>query len=147
MMAEMSSLLFWRSCLLGVAICVLCECGGCQTAAPPPSAPNAYIAAEVRRRLSEDGLLRNDQLTVTTPDEIGTLRSFFPDMGTKHVSTIKEPWTPWIIIFFRRADGTGTYAVSDYRLYRIDEGQSGEFVVSPGFGAHIEQLFSTLPPQ
>jgi hypothetical protein len=134
---------------LMLTLAILCASAGCQSA-PPPSGPAAHqtiVSAELLRWLNYAGLTRNDQLTVTSPDEIAALRGYFPDLGTKDESTVKGTWTPWIIIHFHRADGSETYISSDYRIYRIDDGQSGDFVARPGFADHIEQLFANSPPQ
>jgi hypothetical protein len=123
---------------------------GCQSSAPPPAVAagtQTFTSAQLLRRLNFAGLTKNDEMTVTSPAEIATLQGYFPDLGTKHTSTMNGTWVPWIIIRFHLSDGTETYVSSDYRIYRIDDGGSGDFVVNPGFADHVEQLMANLPPQ
>jgi hypothetical protein len=133
------------SVLLGLALL-----NGCHGTAPPTD-PLASAAStpdpktdwvQVLRALDETGLTRNDKRTITTADEIARLRSFFPDLATNIPSGLHGAWSAWIVLRFHTADGADTYVSSDYRLYRVDDGARGDFVLRPGFSDEIQRLFS-----
>ena len=119
---------------------------GCQPATPATnSAPQEFVSVDLLRRLDYSAVSRNDTRTLTDPQAISRLESFFPQLETDRVSNLHADWYPWIVIQFKRADGSMTDVASDYRLYRIDDAKRGDFVAAPGFADFVEQLFA-LPP-
>jgi hypothetical protein len=130
---------------------------GCQPAPPPPAPPQASVTSDpmplpdpttnwalVMRAADDMGLARKDPpLPVSSPQRIARLKTFFPDMQTTATSTMHAGWTPLIVIRFHTANGKDTYVVSDYRIYRVDQGDRGDFVVLPGFADYVDQLLAT----
>ena len=125
---------------------------GCRQNPPPPSASTAPPGAatpdpatnwvQVHRWMDDAGLTHNDHRTITSADQIAALKAFFPALGTTEQSTLHANLSPWIVINFHTADGTDTYISTDYRIYRIDEGGRGDFVVAPGFIDAVQRLFA-----
>jgi hypothetical protein len=138
----------WRFIGLTTFLAAFALAVGCRTTPPPPvpADPNAAGAtdanwAQVLRRLDDSGLAHNDQRTVHSPDDIASLKAFFPDLTTATQSSLHGGWVPWIVVHFHRADGTDTWISSDYRLYRVDDGRRGDFVLAAGFTDYLDQLF------
>jgi hypothetical protein len=121
---------------------------GCHTTPPPPPDPTAPNAdwAQVLRRLDDSGLSHNDQRTIHSPDEIAKLKGFFPELTTTNQSSLHGGWVPWIVVHFHRADGTETWVSSDFRIYRVDDGRRGDFVLASGFTDYVDQLFRRPEP-
>jgi hypothetical protein len=117
---------------------------GCQSNSPPPRpvGPGGFISAQVLRGRDDAGLPQNDARSITSPDELAHLESFFPDIGTRNESTLHDAVQPWIVVRFRNSAGTETYAISDYRIYKIDTGTTGDFVVAPGFINYVQRIFN-----
>jgi hypothetical protein len=115
---------------------------GCAIFQSGPSVRSDFQSAEVLRSQDEAGVSRNDQCTLHDQAQLAQLEGFFPDlMGTRQ-STLNAQWIPWIIIRFHSQDGTVTYVNSDYRIYRVNDGLRGDFVVksTTDFADFVEHL-------
>jgi hypothetical protein len=140
----------WKWWLAAVVLLAGCQ-PSAQTPPPATGAPDPAQTpdpttnwAQVLRAMDDMGLTHNDApLTVSSPAGIAKLQSFFPDMRTTATSTMHAAWTPWIVVHFHTADGKDTFVLSDYRIYRVDDGRRGDFVVSAGFTDYVDRLFAT----
>jgi len=116
---------------------------------PPAPAPGVDLGtpdprtnwALISRAYDDAGLSRQDKRTLTAPDDIRQLKSYFPDMSTAATSNVHGAWSPLMVIQFHTADGADVYVVTDYRLYRIGDSSRGDFVVRPGFADYMQRLF------
>jgi hypothetical protein len=136
-------------------LAVLALAAGCRTTPPSaPLGPTDPVAAgrpdanwaQVLRWRDDSGLAHNDQRTVSSPAELARLRRFFPDLATQSESSLHGSWPAWVVVHFHRANGTDTYVSTDYRIYRIDDGSRGDFVLAPGFIDYVYQLFTAPAP-
>jgi hypothetical protein len=126
---------------------------GCQSTPPAPDSADASASpnpnadwTQVLRWRDDSNLTHNDQRTLTAANETAALKQFFPELTTANQSSLHGDWAPWIVIHFHHANGTETFVSSDYRIYRIDEGRRGDFVLAPGFADYIDQLFQRTRP-
>ena len=119
---------------------LLSALAGCQSSNSGNAHANAPTA-DVRRWLDDSGLVRNQTRLLTAAQDVNQLKQFFPDMTTAQQSSIHGSWQPSIVIHFTNADGSETYIFSDYRIYRVDDGKRGDFVVAGDFSGYIDRLF------
>jgi hypothetical protein len=126
---------------------------GCHSAAPPPPGPPDPVApgpvnadwAQVIRRLDDSGLPHNDQRVITTTGDVARLRHYFPDLDTTAESPLHGGWAAWVLIRFHSAGGLDTWVSTDYRIYRINDGHRGDFVLTPGFADDVDRFFQRPP--
>ena len=103
-------------------------------------------SVELRRWMDNLGNSHNDVRTITAPDELARLRSFFPEMQTNQTSDLHGPWQPLLLIRFVNNDDTQTTITTDYHLYRIGDGTRGDFIIKDGFSDEVDHLFAAPPP-
>jgi hypothetical protein len=124
---------------------------GCDHNTPPPASSIPGLEtntpdpktdwAQVLRAMDDGGLTRNDQRTLTSLENIRELNSFFPELATKTISNVHGNWHPWLVVHLHSAAGIDTYISTDYRLYRIDDGARGDFVIREGFTDYVQRMF------
>jgi hypothetical protein len=104
----------------------------------PRIGASRFVSATVTRKLDASGKLTNDRLTVTKPQELAILESYFRQAGRGERGPLTGGWVPSVIVTFKPALGREVKVHSNYEVW--SEG-TGDWPVKGGLKDRIERMF------
>jgi hypothetical protein len=103
-------------------------------------AQSRFISATITRRFDASGMATNDKLTITDPDQLAVLESYFPQAGTGERGPQSGGWAPAVTIELKPALGRKIRVMSNYEVW--SEGM-GDCPIRASFRDYIERLFAS----
>jgi hypothetical protein len=98
-----------------------------------------FTTATITRRFNAAGEATNDKLTITDPEELAVLESYFAQAGKGERGPLSGGWAPTVTIQFKPAMGRTVRVTSNYEVW--SEGM-GDWPVKASLRDHIERLFA-----
>ncbi|MBA2707346.1 MAG: hypothetical protein H0U59_06040 [Gemmatimonadaceae bacterium] len=134
--------------VLGLMVAMLTSCsqpsggaGGAQAMATqdgPRMGNSRFVSATVARKFDASGRVTNDRLTVTEPEELAMLESYFRQAGRGERGPLTGGWVPSVIVTFKPALGREVKVHSNYQVW--SEG-TGDWPVKGSLKDRVERMF------
>lgn len=107
--------------------------------ASSPQATSRYVSATITRTFDSNGQATNDRLTVTDPNELVALQSYFASAGQGQRGPLTGGWQPSVIIKLKPAVGRQVRILTNYEVW--SEG-TGDWPAAAGMKDHLERMFA-----
>ena len=112
--------------------------GGVDSAAANSSNQSRYSSATVTRTMDSNGRATNDKITISDPQQLNRVMSYFPEAGQNRRGPLAGGWMPAITIHAHPKNGRAVVIRSNYEFW--SEG-TGDWPVDAGFRDYIDRLF------
>jgi len=104
-----------------------------------PQASSKYVSATITRTFDSQGQATSDRMTITDPQELVALSSYFPTAGQAQRGPLAGGWQPAVIIKLKPAVGRQVRILTNYEVW--SEG-TGDWPAPAGMKDHLNRLFA-----
>jgi hypothetical protein len=105
----------------------------------PKLGETRFVSATITRRFDAQGRMTNDKRTVTEPQELAQLESYFREAGRGERGPLTGGWVPSVVVAFKPKVGREVKVHSNYLVW--SEG-TGDWPVKPALKDYIERMFN-----